>query len=394
MHSLQVNMCTYAYVNLKPSTHVHAPTLACITNKRTIHVTPCPPITDHTHGPVTQSAINILQLQHQAQQFLTLGLASATRATYSAGWRKFRSFCTETHTTSMPASEHTLLLFATSMAASHISHGTIKVYLSAVRHMHVMSGLHEHFSQQLTPRLQLTLIGIKRNQAAMSPPRTRLPITLQLLHNIKCLLSQQPSCYDNIMLWAMCCLAFFGFLRVSEFTVPTQGDYDESTHLSLKDISIDSRSNPRLIKVHIKQSKTDPFRQGVGIYLGATDSPICPVSGILPYLAVRGTQPGPLFITNDGKYLTRLSFSKRINVLLESLQVDTSLYNTHSFRIGAATTAAQAHIPEAHIKMLGRWRSDAYHRYIKTPPQELAQLTKRLVSATPLGPEATNTPAT
>ena len=254
--------------------------------------------------------------------------------------------------------------------------------------------MYEHFSQQLTPRLQLTLIGIKRNQAAMSPPRTRLPITLQLLHNIKRLLSQQPSCYDNIMLWAMCCLAFFGFLRVSEFTVPTQGDYDESTHLSLKDISIDSRSNPRLIKVHIKQSKTDPFRQGVGIYLGATDSPICPVSGILPYLAVRGTQPGPLFITNDGKYLTRLSFSKRINVLLESLQVDTSLYNTHSFRIGAATTAAQAHIPEAHIKMLGRWRSDAYHRYIKTPPQELAQLTKRLVSATPLGPEATNTPAT
>ena len=252
--------------------------------------------------------------------------------------------------------------------------------------MHVMSGLHQSFSQQLTPRLQLALIGIKRSQAATSPARTRLPITLQLMHNIKRLLSQHPSSYDNIMLWTSCCLAFCGFLRVSEFTVPTQGYYDESTHLSLKDISVDSRSNPRLIKVHIKQSKTDPFRQGVDIYLGATDRPICPVSGILPYLAIRGTHPGPLFITNDGKHLTRLLFSRRINALLESLQVDTTQYNTHSFRIGAATTAAQAHIPEAHIKMLGRWRSDAYQRYIKTPPQELAQLTKRLVSTNPSGP--------
>ena len=356
------------------------------------------PTTGHTHGAATHRAVIIQQLQHQAQQFLTLGLAPTTRATYSAGWRKFTIFCAETHTTSMSASEQTLLLFATSMAASRISHGTIKVYLSAVHYMHVMSGLHEYFRQQLSPRLQLALTGIKRSQAATSPPRTRLPITLQLMHNLKRLLSQQPSSYDNIMLWATCCLAFCGFLRVSEFTVPTQGDYDELTHLSLKDISVDSRSNPRLIKVHIKQSKTDLFRQGVDIFLGATDSPICPVAGILPYLAVRGSQPGPLFITNDGKNLTRLLFSKRIDALLESLQVDTTQYNTHSFRIGAATTAAQAHIPEAHIKMLGRWCSDAYQRYIKTPPQELAQLTKRLVSICPPGPfwrsKASDTPAT
>ena len=190
------------------------------------------------------------------------------------------------------------------MAASHISHGTIKVYLSAVHHMHVMSGLHGYFSQQLTPRLQRALTGIKRNQAATSPPRTRLPITLQLMHNLKCLLFQQPSSYDNIMLWATCCLAFCGFLRVSEFTVPTQGDYDESTHLSLKHISVDSRNNPCLIKVHIKRLKTDLFQQVVDIFLGATDSSICPVADILPYLAVKGSQPGSLFITNDGKNLT------------------------------------------------------------------------------------------
>jgi len=31
--------------------------------------------------------------------------------------------------------------------------------------------------------------------------------------------------------------------------------------------------------------------------------------------------------------------------------------------------------------MLGRWRSKAYHHYIRTPPQELAEITRCLASA-------------
>ena len=127
------------------------------------------------------------------------------------------------------------------------------------------------------------LNGIKISQIASSPPRVRLPITLQLMQKIKNLLLQQPGSYDNIMVWATCCLAFFGFLRVSEFTVPNQECYDGSSHLSLKDILDDSRNNPRLIKVTFKQSKTDPFCKGVHLYLEATDLRICVVSSMLPY---------------------------------------------------------------------------------------------------------------
>ena len=104
----------------------------------------------------------------------------------------------------------------------------------------------------------------------------RLPITIQMMQKFQRLFSQLPSSYDNTMFWAACCLAFFGFLNVSKFTVPNQQDYDSSTHLSLNDVSVDSRANPRLIRVRIKQSKTDPFRQGTDIYLSITDNSICP----------------------------------------------------------------------------------------------------------------------
>ena len=113
--------------------------------------------------------------------------------------------------------------------------------------------------------------------------------------------------------------------------------------------------------------------------MGATDSTICPVKAVLAYLALRGGQAGPLFITQEGKGLTHLAFSSALDSLLSKLKLDHKHYNTHSFRIGAATSATQARIPDSQIKMLGRWQSDAYKRYIKTPSAELAKLSKKLV---------------
>ena len=71
---------------------------------------------------------------------------------YSAGWRRFTTFCEKTQLSPIPATEENFLLFATSMAASKISHGSIKVYLSTIRHMHVLSGLHKNLSHQFTPQ--------------------------------------------------------------------------------------------------------------------------------------------------------------------------------------------------------------------------------------------------
>jgi len=91
----------------------------------------------------------------------------------------------------------------------------------------------------------------------------------------------------------MCCLAFFRFLRVGEFTIPTESSYSPSHHLSLQDISVDSRTNPCLLQLLLKQSKTDPFRHGAKVYIGAMDTTICPIRAVLAYLAKRSSRPGP-----------------------------------------------------------------------------------------------------
>ena len=160
------------------STHV---IYTLIQKKASLHIHPHAGSPSGWHGPRSQKQLDVTDLEHKAAEFLTSGLALNTRTTYTAGQQRFANFCQTINVAPIPASEKSLLLFATHLAASNITHTTIKVYISAIRHMHVTAGLHEEFNTQLTPRLQLMLKGIQRSQATSHPQRICLPITLEIM---------------------------------------------------------------------------------------------------------------------------------------------------------------------------------------------------------------------
>ena len=81
------------------------------------------------------------------------------------------------------------------------------------------------------------------------------------------------------MIWAACTLCFFAFLRVGEITVPNGQAFDESAHLSVKDIAVDDTYHPSMIR--IKQSKPDQFWTGIDLFVGRTGAELCPVSAFL-----------------------------------------------------------------------------------------------------------------
>ena len=228
------------------------------------------------------------------------------------------------------------------------------------------------------PRLEQVLRGIKRTQARGKKKGSgRLPITVDILNKMRESWQARPT-RDAGMLWAAAALCFFGFLRSGELTVPSEGGYDEGAHLSFQDVSVDDLRNPQMLQVRIKASKTDPFRSGVDVFVGRTNGSLCPVAAVLSYMMKRGSNPGPLFIFSDGKPLTRSRFVSEVKEALAKAGVDSSCYSGHSFRSGAATTAAKRGIGETTIKMLGRWQSNAYQVYIKTPRDQLAQVSRVL----------------
>ena len=145
----------------------------------------------------------------------------------------------------------------------------------------------------------------------------------------------------------------------------------------MKDLAIDNPANPQSIVVRIKQSKTDPFCQGVSTYLGRTGQPLCPVAAVLAYLVTRGNGEGPLFLL-WGQPLTQSQLVSELCKALALAGFHPEKYAGHSFRIGAATTAAACWVPVDVIKTLGRWKSQAYQLYIRIPNKELATISKRL----------------
>ena len=147
------------------------------------------------------------------------------------------------------------------------------------------------------------------NRLASRPPHSRLSITLRLLaqmHRSWCI---ERSDRDPTMLWTAATMCFFGFLKVGEIVAPPGSGFDPNIHLSVGDVSVDSQSAPTYLAVNIKSSKTDPFCQGVTVYLGRTHNRICPVAAMLNYLVVRGSSKGPLFIFRDGTHLTYATIS-------------------------------------------------------------------------------------
>ena len=116
---------------------------------------PCPtgiqishPITTISapHSVSSQTRLDIPKLQGVLQRYYLNGIAPTTRNTYAAGQKQYNFFRSRANRTLMPTSESTLLLFAAHLTTLNLSHATIKVYLSAVRHMHVTAGQHSNYS--------------------------------------------------------------------------------------------------------------------------------------------------------------------------------------------------------------------------------------------------------
>ncbi len=188
----------------------------------------------------------------------------------------------------------------------------------------------------LPPKLHYTLQGVKRAEAeAGTEKRERLPISPNILRTIKRVWEEAPPHADKTMLWEACCFGFFGFLRSGEMTAPSDRTFDPSCHL------VDNPENPQVLRVTIKQSKTDPFCKGINLNLGKTAADLCPVREVLNYLVVRGRRQGPLFLFADGTYLTRLRLVEALRQALGKAGIDPTKYSGHSFRIGAATTAVE-----------------------------------------------------
>ena len=162
-------------------------------------------------------------------------------------------------------------------------------------------------------------------------------------------------------------VAFFGFLRSSEL-------------LSLKWADMERQNEG--YRISISASKTDPFRRGAVVELKASGHEVLCAVKALDHLRPRScSTAGPVFTWEGGRPIQRQRLNDLIRLLASLSNVPVGHYSSHSFRIGAATTAAAAGVPDWCIQGLGRWSSDCYQRYIRLPSNSMGNMATLLAQS-------------
>ena len=279
-----------------------------------------------------------------------------------------------------PPSQETLEQFVTFCASTlHLGYVTIKSYLCGVRHHFILRGYSDVTSDK--PRLLLTLRGIKKCQAPQGIKR--IPLSADIMNCLHSILGSSAN-YDDIMLWAVLTAGYFGGFRAGELL--SKGPLCSDDHLCREDVSLEYDVNIKrpFLSIHLKSSKTDPFRQGVNVLLFATGQLLCPYSAVMKYLSVYSccVPHAPFFILHSGAPLTYKCFSGMLKVAVARAGVDPDLVSTHSMRKGFATSLSAARVPDHIISAMGRWSSDCYKRYISTPKSAVANAQIALANPT------------
>ena len=261
----------------------------------------------------------------------------------------------------MPISPATLALFIAYLFDRNYASSTVNTYISAIGYSHKLSSLPD--PTRVFCIIQM-LKGYAKNGIRLD---SRLPVTLPILQS---LLAAAPgitaSCYQVCQFKPMCSLAFFAFLRIGEITKQTNNASCQPLQMDQISYVYDSSHKVVGIKLTFLDFKHN-YNQRPFTLLVYRQTSCCPVALLLEYLALRGIQPGPIFATQKGMPVTREVFTKQLSEAIRLCGLNSSRYKSHSFRIGAATWAVERGMSDSQIRTMGRWKSNAFHKYIRVP---------------------------
>ena len=94
----------------------------------------------------------------------------------------------------------------------------------------------------------------------------------------------------------------------------------------------------------------------------------CPFKASHEYIAIRSNYTNtndPFFVNSDASALRPTQIRKVLKNTIKSLNLNPTLYDTHSLRIRYCCDLLKYGMPVDWIKLIGHWKSNAIFRYIR-----------------------------
>lgn len=296
---------------------------------------------------------------------LNRSLAPSTKASYKNAFLQYQRFHLAHYPTlqCLPISSERLAQFIAYCHNQNFRANTISTYVSALGYIHKLYNMVNPTESFVIKKL---LYSIRR----MSTADKRLPFTVA---NIQTLLAALHSHildhYNRVLLKAMFLTAFFGLFRVGELSISQNGHQNTVLRKDLTFMYTNANVSSAVINVrNYKHSQGQATAVPLALQ---SDKQLCPVRALVRYLRLCPTQTGPLFQFRNGDPVTTAFFRSNLRTCVVASDLNPQFYTSHSFRIGGATHAHSHKMPASQLQRLGRWRSNAYVKYIRSTPLPL-----------------------
>ena len=315
----------------------------------------------------------ISQLQAEVVALTLSGVAESTAEKYAGLQRTFIEFCNLLGVLAVPAEEDTLVKFLAYLKSVRgLAANSIGPYMAAVRHLHIING-------QLDPSLNRPRVSLIRSavtRGGSSRSDERLPLLFSDLLKFHQIALADPG-YDSILFTAGCFMAYFGFLRISEFAAPDPKSSKPGRRVC------DVAFKETWVELTLWDTKADKNPRGVKIALAKRPEGPGPVRWLAEFIRRRPLSSGSalLFLHEDGSPMQKTWFRATLKEWCGRVGLEGNR-NAHSLRIGAATDAAAQGLTEGEIQRLGRWKSRAFMRYVR--PSMVRQAALNLKFSPPL----------
>lgn len=272
-------------------------------------------------------------------------LAPSTSKIYSNNVEKFKTFCRNLGRKSTKIfRDDSVELWLSHLNDQSLRCSTIRSRLSALKHY---CTTHNISSELDTKRIKLILQGLKK----VDRPRKSSTAVATICHLKRLSKASKETLTKNshYRFTAMITIAFYGFLRPSEYCITSAGH-----NVQWNNVTFGKRH--KSVRLKLKSFKHSKGKKVIQI--GRTTS-CCPVRWITKYMsAFKDIHRSSLFEVS-GK-----EFRNTLRQLCSAAHIKTQL-TPHSFRHGGASWASKQGWPDARIKAHGRWTSDAYKKYVR-----------------------------
>ena len=171
------------------------------------------------------------------QRLLTVAFSPHTHRVYAADWNAFLSFRSD-KLGNLPASAREIREFVAWLSLKNLAPATIASYIAGVAYYHKIHGWTDPTKDYLVSKL---MEGSRRERKSADK---RLPVSLPVLAQI---IQTFPhvcfSVYESKLFKAATLCAFFGFMRLGEFTATSKNKMQDSL-LQASDIQLSGEAAP------------------------------------------------------------------------------------------------------------------------------------------------------